>query len=259
MAGSVTVPRPTWMRCASGDRASRHLRERPRFSPLLSWNGGYHAEMPVANDAESPDRLTVLATRKFLGYSRRHPFVMLPMTTPSDHELALQVYDCVLANCSQHIAKDLSYPKNDPQPFQKAGSDIMKLRILPRSKAPQNFWSPSWCFYELGIGYYPASDGEGLSPGSIQFLQFSNNKQCGEGRYAGAVDNILTALQRERPEFVLRRAGQAGQSHISLGRRYSIKDHPKLPVEVAAKDLAWLIKESLPRFQAIAHGATTQR
>lgn len=178
------------------------------------------------------------------------------MNAASLRNMAMEVFDQAVAILPVRIGQDVAPHRSDPVPFKTKGSEFMKLRILPRTKAPVRFWSSSWCFYEVGIGHYARRDGEGLNVGGIQFLQFSNNAQCGAGAYAKQVEAILTQLHGLRPEFRLDRPGSGDQDHCSLERRYFVKQFAAFPVQVAAADLAWLIKESLSRFQACIPGGT---
>ena len=114
------------------------------------------------------------------------------------------------------------------------------------------FWSSRWCFYEIGVGHYAAHHGEGLNLGGISFVQFPFNKSCGKGRYLRPVIEVLRRLQAERSsEFSLSEARNEKESTI-FQRRYFVASSASFPISAAAKDLAWLLQKSLPKFHAIS-------
>ena len=174
---------------------------------------------------------------------------MIKMET--DKQTALQVFDAAIALLPSTMAKEVLANHSDPKPLQKGDTDIMRLRILPRQKAPIKFWNSAWCFYEIGIGTYSPRNGEGLNLGGIQFFQNPNMEVCGAGKYRRQATEIISALAKLRPCFV---AGLDPMGKIHFGRRYMVKDFRDFPVAVAGEDLAWLIQKTLPRFQAIAAG-----
>ena len=72
-------------------------------------------------------------------------------------QLALDTWDQCRSLLPKALADNLTVPKSDPALMSKENTLIMKLRVLPRKKAPVNFWSKPWCFYEIGIGEYGRS------------------------------------------------------------------------------------------------------
>ena len=170
----------------------------------------------------------------------------------SDKQTALQVFDAAIALLPSTMAKEVMANRSDPKPLKKGNTNIMRLRMLPQQKAPILFWNSAWCFYEIGVGTYSPRDGEGLNCGGIQFFQNPNMKVCGTGIYRRQVTEIISALAKARPGFV---AGLDPAGKIHFGRRYLVKDFRDFPVTVAGEDLAWLIEQTLPRFQAIAIGS----
>lgn len=175
------------------------------------------------------------------------------MSTHNPKNIALETWDLCRGMLPPHIVENLTVPPSDPQPLKKKDADIMRLRILPKRKHPVQFWSSSWCFYEIGVGSYGRGNGTGLNIGGISFVQFPNQKACGEGRYLRSVSDIVRGLQRQRnTEFEVVVAGEAGAVSTQLFRRYMTKSSPQFPVQIAAEDLAWLIQHSLPKFEAIS-------
>jgi hypothetical protein len=166
------------------------------------------------------------------------------------HNLILATRNEFLAILPAHIRMAMCFPAKDPQQLRKGDTDICRLRILPVTKRPVRFWSSQWCFYEIGIGHYAAHHGEGLNVGGITFVQFPFNQSCGKGRYLKPVLDVLRQLQAQRPgEFSLTEAREKDATIFQ--RRYFISSFPNFPTSVAAKDLAWLVQKSLPKFQNI--------
>jgi hypothetical protein len=167
-------------------------------------------------------------------------------------QLALDTWTHCQSLLPSAVARGLTTAPGDPQPFKKhgGGTNIVRLRILPRKKVPALFWSNAWCFYELGVGSY---DNSALVLGGVCFLQFSDQKVCGGGKYESAVRQILLSAHKKRAEdFQLAETSGGGARMPFLGRRYRANPAQKFfPVEHAAKDLAWLISATLPEFQKL--------
>jgi hypothetical protein len=181
------------------------------------------------------------------------------MSNPAHTKIALETWDL----CNQLLPNECGWtvaphPK-DPSLLQKKGHApfVTQLRILPEPKQPVRFWSSSWCFYQILVG--PADAGTNL--GGIQFLQFSGQDACGGGLWRKPVAAILRELQTRRPaEFSITELNDKGAIKPQLCTRYRMSSQCKtFPVEQAAADLAWLIQESLPRFQALRLGAISVR
>jgi len=161
--------------------------------------------------------------------------------------LALAAWDECCRLLPQSLTGNLVIPKNDPAPFKKGATDIMRLRILPRQKTPLNFWSASWCFYELGVGLYDGS----LNVGGLQFVQFPFQKMCGSGSYWRPVIGVLDSLKDGRAGgFQLLPASGRGSPTL-YQRFYRNRDFPRFPVAETAQDLAWLVQKTLPQFAVL--------
>jgi len=170
------------------------------------------------------------------------------MTTQDPKSLAVAAWDECCRLLPKNLAENLAVPKADPAPFQKSGNDFVRLRVLPRQKTPQNFWNSSWCFYEIAVGNYSA----GLTVGGVAFIQFPNQKACGEGRYLQPVLAILEKLRAERDnEFELCAASPGLSAATGFSRRYFAREFPFFPPAVAGRDLAWLIQNTLPLFETL--------
>jgi hypothetical protein len=159
----------------------------------------------------------------------------------------LSVFDNCSAQFPKSITSNIQYARNDPQPFKKQNTDIIRMRILPRKKAPVSFWSSTWCFYELGVGVYDGA----LTVGGVLFVQFPYQKVCGRGSYATPVADILRALGTGKES--------AFECHIPSGpgdcttykRLYRCKQFPIFSVDQATEDLCWLVSNTLPKFEAL--------
>lgn len=170
------------------------------------------------------------------------------MTTPDPKSLALETWDECCRLLPKSLADNLVAPKADPAPFKKSGNDFVRLRVLPRQKTPLNFWNSSWCFYEIAVGNY----GGGFTVGGVAFIQFPNQKVCGEGRYLQPVLAVLEKLRAERAaEFELCAASPGLSAVTGFSRRYFVREFPVFPPAVAGRDLAWLIHKTLPQFEAL--------
>ena len=162
--------------------------------------------------------------------------------------LATDTWTKCLALLPKNLAANLNIHSSDPKRLRKKGTlDIMRVRILPVQKAPVSFWSSAWCFYQIGIGTY---DGSALCLGGVDFVQFSGQKVCGAGHWFKPVKDILAKLEAARPNVFSVDPRTDIQCAI-IGARYRAKPHKYFPVDLAAADLAWLIKQSLPRFEAL--------
>jgi hypothetical protein len=118
----------------------------------------------------------------------------------SPHDIVLETFDLLLGLLPRELADDIKLHSKDPCPLKKGSDlDIVRARILPRHKAPLQFWSSSWCFYEIGVGRYAPAPGEGLNLGGIGFTMFPDNKQCGGGIYRRPVTSILEQVFAKRP------------------------------------------------------------
>ena len=164
-------------------------------------------------------------------------------------QLALDTWQKCQTLLPPTIAAKLEPASGDPGPPGKKPDQlrIIRLRILPTRAhmLPAGFWNKTWCFYEIGVGSY----GAGLCLGGVQFLQFS--RSCGDCKWLDAVSTILKDLQPKRPGFLLEWEADRDAPRPQLYTRYNAKPHRYFPVALAAADLAWLIKQSLPRFEAL--------
>jgi hypothetical protein len=164
---------------------------------------------------------------------------------PVDPKAALlEVFNKCQTRLDGRIADNLAVVGNDPAPLKKKNSDILRMRVLPIERSPLNFWSATWCFYEVGLGMY----GGKPTTGGVSFVQFPLQRACGDSRYLQPVISILQDVQKNATEFALTTAPPSTQ----LQRVYRLKEFPYFSVEQAAKDLAWLIEKTLPAFEAIS-------
>ncbi|MDB6126033.1 MAG: hypothetical protein JWQ71_5026 [Pedosphaera sp.] len=168
------------------------------------------------------------------------------MQPASDIQLAQATWVTCKSLLPPALIANLTFHSSDPAPFKKKGTDIMRLRILPKNRQPPNFWNSTWCFYEIGVGSYERGPNEGLNLGAVSFVQFSDNEKCGGGIYRNRVLRILNQLAFQRKnDFQVQ-----DEKSIILYRRYSIS-HRLFPHTLAGQDLAWLITESLPLFASL--------
>jgi hypothetical protein len=148
------------------------------------------------------------------------------------------------------LVKNLAPHSDDPKPLKKKGTlDIMRIRLLPIQMKPAKFWNSSWCFYEIAVG---SLGGSFLCLGGVQFLQCSGQQSCGGGKWTGPVTTIIHDLHALRPnDFIKDFQADNSADRPLLSARYHAKPFKNFPVQRAAEDLAWLIQESLPRFEAL--------
>lgn len=164
----------------------------------------------------------------------------------NDYKLACETYDLVLGGLAASPGCTVRKVASDPAPLFKHGTSFMRARLLPEDRRPREFWTSSWCFYEIGVGNYP------LAPanfGEVQFVMFPDQKPCGAGRYGRAVRAILDSLASQgRPGLFFNPAGGDKRKAILCGFVYKVGSHKEFPVKTAAADLEWLIRNTLPRF-----------
>jgi hypothetical protein len=170
-------------------------------------------------------------------------------TTPD--QLALQTWQA----CQLILPAPLrnTFDALGPDYLKKKGGqiDISRIRILPKFKRPSRFWSSAWCYYEIGVG---TNDGSALTLGGVTFLQFSNQTVCGAMHHYRPLLEILRAVQSLRPaDFSVGTQNSTGVPQPSCFRRYRANPEQKtFPVDLAAKDLAWLIQETLPAIEQLS-------
>lgn len=160
--------------------------------------------------------------------------------------IAVKTWEQCVHTLPTSLKTSLEIQSPDPKRFKKYGDslDIMRLRLLPVKRAPKSFWSPKFCYYEIGIGPY---DG-GLCLGGVQWIQFPNQKVCGANQWLPQVQSILNATNQKRPEFQI----HSGIPELTaIQQFYYAKPHKFFPSELAGKDLAWLIEETFPAFVAL--------
>ena len=172
-----------------------------------------------------------------------------PVTAQDPKSLALAAWDECCRLLPKNLVENLTVPQADPANFKKSENDFVRLRVLPRQKNPLRFWNSSWCFYEIAVGNY----GAGLTVGGVAFIQFPNQKACGEGQYLQPVLAILEKLQAEcAAKFELCAASHGLSAVTGFSRRYFAREFPFFPPAVAGRDMAWLIQKTLPQFTAIS-------
>ena len=119
-------------------------------------------------------------------------------------------------------------------------------RFLPprgRLRTPKTFWTPQWCFYEIGAGVY------GADRSQVQFFMAGNQAVCGGGRYNRQVDEILRKAAEKRADAV-HRSILRGCPYAHLWIRSRIVNPEKM-----AEDMAWIIEETLPALLSIPEAA----
>ena len=165
-------------------------------------------------------------------------------------DLARDTWTKCLALLPAPLAANLAPHSQDPKRLKKKGIvDIMRIRILPVRKQPASFWNSTWCFYEIAVG---SLDGSALCLGGVQFVQFSNNPRCGDCKWLLPVTAIIRDLQAKRPkDFITEFQADPTTPRPLISARYHAKPHKFFPPALAAEHLAWLIEESLPRFEAL--------
>lgn len=129
-----------------------------------------------------------------------------------------------------------------PSPLLKGGTNIMRLRVLP--KRCSGFWSGSWCFYEAGIGKYEADPKEGLNLGGVGFTCFPLNAATGGGTFSHEVHQICEAFSKENPDWDF----TSTASFIMLLRKFKLREKKQFPVDHAAQLWSTLVMKTLPAF-----------
>ncbi len=177
------------------------------------------------------------------------------MTTDDYKPLVQETYDLLEKFLPNSIKDKVTKNNRDPSRVVGAGRGIdqYRVRILPvrKSMVPSNFWSSAWCFYEIAAGTLGDPLRDNLAFGQVQFMHAPNTKPCGLGRYTSAVESILKRLHALRPRDLHLFESSKGCTRIHLIRRYRPPKPPHYQPQLAAKDLAWLIEQTLEKFQGI--------
>jgi hypothetical protein len=162
----------------------------------------------------------------------------------------------------------LNGPRRDgqPKPMKKKreGSDVMRMRFLPPvgNLGPVKFWG-DWCHYAVSAGLHPTFpfDRNRRFEWEISFFHSPGNLNCRKGFYEKQVTRILQDTEKKRPTefFVVRRGDpgprgynrKRGWPYIHIYKRYYIDQFPVFSPRRIADDLAWLVKETYPKFTAL--------
>jgi hypothetical protein len=172
----------------------------------------------------------------------------IPGMSQDPSQTATDILNRTLALLPKPLAASLTSTKPKRLKKYKGRINIMRIRMLPLKTAGK-FWDKRLCFYEIGVGIY---EGNPNILGGISFLQFSGRQECGAGKHWQRVSEILHRTRSGRTtDFFLGVVSGKGERMPHLGRRYFKKRNKSLPTRTAAADLAWLIKETLPQFQAL--------
>ena len=167
-------------------------------------------------------------------------------------ELAIETYNLTLGQLPPSLSGTTGKVSSDPQsiPFKKSGGSIIRIRLLPIDRStPSTFWDTRWCFYEIGVGTY---EGDHNCLGRVQFVMYPDNLKCGSGRHRGAVTQILSKLSAPAGgSYFFDPLGGPKQAALLSGFQYRTPPQTSFSPEVAARDLAWLIVETLPRFAVL--------
>ena len=111
----------------------------------------------------------------------------------------------------------LAKPNTDPKILVKGDTRITRLRLLPVSRMPKQFWNSKWCFYEIGVGVY----GGGQNFGGVQFVMYPAQQVCGKGQYRSQVEALLNQLNpRSGASFIY--APHGGTKGKTNGVRVSL-------------------------------------
>jgi hypothetical protein len=174
------------------------------------------------------------------------------MNEQQQRALALETYDLLLQELKGTGIQVERHPKDPEFIAKSAGKDVMRIRVrvFPVERLPKGFWNAAACFYEIGVGPY---EGRALCLGGVQFFQYAKQQRTGRCKYTQAVEKILKALVPKAPAgFALEPPTADGKFHFE--NKYWAKDYGSgvmFPCEDAARDLAWLIEHSLPKFSAL--------
>ena len=174
--------------------------------------------------------------------------------------VARETYQKLRALLDPKVASGIEHPPEDPRVLNKRRRDRVHIRILPVKAAmrPVNFWGARRCYYEILVGPWKTELGSCL--GEVQFFRYAHQPKGIGKKFTPSVSRILGSAVRERTKsasqqpFTLISPGQGG-SAFHLQRRYYAnyaRDLRSYPYDCAAKDLAELIKETLPGFQNLA-------
>ena len=151
--------------------------------------------------------------------------------------------------------------KRDPSPMNKPGegSAIHRIRFLPASRTPDNFWDPKWCYYSVALGdHVRFPQDSGPFTWHIAFLHAPGSGNHSDGACANDVISIMKKFCRMTEDgFFLVVPGDVmarGQhwSYINVFKRY----HSRLPngaacVQQIAEDLFKLIRSTYPELAAL--------
>jgi hypothetical protein len=147
---------------------------------------------------------------------------------PEDH--ILNIFQRLQGSKPTEIFAKLNY--GEPGILRKHGRTTIHSGIL--GTASRHIWSKTWCFYELALPVPPAE-----YYGSVNYICFSNNKQCGSGKHTESVWRILEEFCQAEPRFTL---NERGLSFVGLYRRYFREDYSEFPEREAFDDLKTLIE-----------------
>ena len=194
--------------------------------------------------------LSVISDNGFAGIRSRPQ--KAPMTKSDPFDKANATWVACVRQLPLYIARRLAPLHEDPSPLTKYNGRlrIMRLRVVASPMQPENFWSPIWCFYEIGIGVYEDNP-RGF--GAVKFLQFSDNQLCGHGHYHDEVCQILKRAENQRPRVFKGGSTSGGGGRMPhLTANYAKNSDEEFPIAKAAGHLAWLIEETFPRFNLLS-------
>lgn len=169
-----------------------------------------------------------------------------PMTTDQQLHDALMTTTGLLPVALRAQMKGVGNPYPLLKP--RKGHDFTKLPLWPEPTL--GFYHEGWCSFEFALGgKYHQRPAHGVG-----FFCFPNNPACAGKRFIRDIPVLLEDVAKLRPrEFEFLSAGES----CSVNRFYPVTRYREFPVEEAARDMAWLIQEILPRVRAMLGGTPT--
>lgn len=161
------------------------------------------------------------------------------MTDQQKKKMALETFDML---CRQLPPNTVDHPASDPDNFIKSNRRRFHMRILPVERKPTCFWFTNACYYEILVGSSKTILGESL--GSVQFFRYAKRKKYARREFLVEVLDILKIAE----------LGARKGFNLKHGKKFHFEKHyygKKFQCKIAANDLAWLIKKTLPLFQAL--------
>lgn len=162
-------------------------------------------------------------------------------------DVALQVTEKAKALLDPGLATELKYRKKAKQEHCERMHSVL---FTIWGKSPAELWDP--VFGNYAIVHDPDLEMAENAPFQVRFMFFLRRKETGEGRFSTKVMGILQQLDG-REGFTMHDApDRNGEPYlVILKKLYRNKEANPAWIAQAAKDLAWLINNTLPKLRVL--------